>query len=83
KVADEQGWTQCPQCKEMVMRSSGCNTIRCRCGKEFCYRCGGSSRNHNCQRQCHNMSDSQLRKLRESMYAYPEAANHGLPPASE
>ncbi|TNV85133.1 hypothetical protein FGO68_gene4724 [Halteria grandinella] len=32
---------QCPFCKFWVEKSQGCDHMRCRCGKEFCYKCGG------------------------------------------
>ncbi|KXZ48561.1 hypothetical protein GPECTOR_26g464 [Gonium pectorale] len=35
-----QQWKQCPHCKQMVERSEGCNHMKCRCGREFCYACG-------------------------------------------
>mmetsp|Transcript_27656 Transcript_27656/g.81285 ORF Transcript_27656/g.81285 Transcript_27656/m.81285 type:complete len:342 (+) Transcript_27656:43-1068(+) len=30
----------CPRCHIIVERTEGCNHVRCRCGHEFCYRCG-------------------------------------------
>ncbi|TEY71646.1 hypothetical protein BOTCAL_0089g00250 [Botryotinia calthae] len=30
----------CPQCKECVVRSDGCDHMECRCGKSWCYLCG-------------------------------------------
>jgi len=35
------GWKICPSCKNAVEKSSGCNHMRCRCGNQFCYGCGG------------------------------------------
>ncbi|KAE8689177.1 GDSL esterase/lipase 5 [Hibiscus syriacus] len=35
-------WKRCPYCKNYVGRSFGCNYIKCRCGKAFCYNCGGT-----------------------------------------
>lgn len=31
---------QCPSCKVFVEKRSGCNSITCNCGAEFCYNCG-------------------------------------------
>lgn len=31
---------RCKQCGNGVLKSSGCEKMRCRCGYEFCYRCG-------------------------------------------
>ncbi|KAH7393088.1 hypothetical protein BKA66DRAFT_320879 [Pyrenochaeta sp. MPI-SDFR-AT-0127] len=35
------GWKTCPACTTMVERRDGCLHMTCRCGAEFCYRCGG------------------------------------------
>jgi hypothetical protein len=32
-LAGRKKWRQCPQCRNMVERSSGCNAMRCRCGE--------------------------------------------------
>merc|ERR1719464_126907 len=32
----------CPQCLVLTSRAEGCMHMECRCGCEFCYRCGGS-----------------------------------------
>lgn len=32
---------RCPKCKVYVQRNEGCDHMTCRCGMEFCYRCGG------------------------------------------
>jgi len=34
-------WKQCPGCKKWVEKNKGCDHIICRCGFEFCYKCGG------------------------------------------
>jgi hypothetical protein len=39
-LAGAKGWKACPFCLNMVERSSGCLHMTCRCGKQFCYRCG-------------------------------------------
>ena len=31
----------CPYCKNCVEKNQACNHISCRCGKHFCYYCGG------------------------------------------
>lgn len=33
---------QCGKCKFWVGRSEGCDHMTCRCGHQFCYRCGGN-----------------------------------------
>lgn len=39
----------CPHCHVLMEKVEGCDHIVCRCGKSFCYGCGGSSvATHNC-----------------------------------
>lgn len=40
---------QCKKCKFWVERSKGCNHMTCRCGYQFCYRCGLKYRHHKCK----------------------------------
>jgi hypothetical protein len=40
RTAKSEGWQTCPGCKAVVQRLSGCNSIKCRCGVNFCYLCG-------------------------------------------
>ncbi|GMI97888.1 hypothetical protein HRI_003458100 [Hibiscus trionum] len=57
-LAKRKSWRQCPHCSNYVAKSFGCNYIKCRCGKDFCYYCGSSLVTngnhepflHNCQR---------------------------------
>ncbi|KAF2122643.1 hypothetical protein BDV96DRAFT_481623, partial [Lophiotrema nucula] len=44
------GWKPCPRCATMVERRDGCLHMSCRCGTEFCYRCGGYW--ENCRSRC-------------------------------
>ena len=30
----------CPKCKYWMEKNQGCNHMRCRCGADFCYKCG-------------------------------------------
>ncbi|OIW35391.1 hypothetical protein CONLIGDRAFT_56742 [Coniochaeta ligniaria NRRL 30616] len=39
-LAKRLDWKRCPQCRNFVQKYGGCNHITCRCGCEFCYRCG-------------------------------------------
>ena len=32
---------ECPFCKHWVERTEGCDHMKCRCGKDFCYKCAG------------------------------------------
>jgi len=41
-LGTKEGWKRCPACRMMVQKVWGCNSMRCRCGKRFCYGCGQS-----------------------------------------
>ncbi|KAF3904546.1 hypothetical protein ABW21_db0201855 [Orbilia brochopaga] len=43
KYARGKQMAMCPKCGSVISKDGGCNTILCRCGSRFCYRCG-----HNC-----------------------------------
>ncbi|KAK5086370.1 hypothetical protein LTR05_003538 [Lithohypha guttulata] len=42
ELMDKEGWKECPQCKNMIEKSDGCDHMICECGQEFCYQCGRS-----------------------------------------
>ncbi len=39
-LATTQGWRACPNCSNIVEKSSGCLHMTCRCRTQFCYGCG-------------------------------------------
>ena len=41
RMARSCGWQECPSCRTVVAKRTGCDQIICRCGAQFCYRCGG------------------------------------------
>lgn len=45
KLADGQGWKQCPGCRNLVERIDGCKHMSCECGDAFCYECGKTLHN--------------------------------------
>ncbi|RAH68861.1 Rcat domain-containing protein, partial [Aspergillus aculeatinus CBS 121060] len=47
-LAEQEGWRRCYSCKAVVQLSRGCNHMRCRCGAQFCYRCGAKWRTCHC-----------------------------------
>ena len=50
-LAAAEGWKACPSCTNMVEKSRGCYHMTCRCGTEFCYRCGNLY--SRCRSTCH------------------------------
>ncbi|KAK6349555.1 hypothetical protein TWF696_005839 [Orbilia brochopaga] len=40
-LALTKSWSQCYSCGEVVEKTEGCVHMSCRCGAQFCYRCGG------------------------------------------
>ncbi|KAL6532657.1 hypothetical protein OROHE_014079 [Orobanche hederae] len=40
-------WRQCVKCNHMIELSAGCYHMTCRCGNEFCYKCGAEWKNKN------------------------------------
>ena len=47
-LVNGQHFKQCPHCKFWVEKTVGCDHMRCRCGGEFCYKCGGNYGNCLC-----------------------------------
>ncbi|KAI6352793.1 hypothetical protein MCOR25_009287 [Pyricularia grisea] len=47
-LAAEQGWQRCHNCKRVVELGTGCYHMTCRCGAQFCYRCGIIWKNCQC-----------------------------------
>lgn len=44
-LASRNLWRQCLKCNHMVELAEGCFHISCRCGNEFCYKCGAEWKN--------------------------------------
>ncbi|XP_019089199.1 PREDICTED: probable E3 ubiquitin-protein ligase ARI5 [Camelina sativa] len=42
-LANEKLWRQCRKCKHMIELAHGCVSVICRCGHNFCYRCGADA----------------------------------------
>ncbi|XP_009769156.1 E3 ubiquitin-protein ligase RSL1-like [Nicotiana sylvestris] len=40
ELAKAKEWTRCPYCKYFVEKTEGCLHMTCRCGSQFCYKCG-------------------------------------------
>lgn len=54
----------CPRCQAWVEKTMGCDHITCRCGYEFCYRCGGR---YHPGRPCSAEDLSRARHIRKAM----------------
>ena len=51
ELANKERWQFCPNCKNLIQRSEGCLSMRCRCGTGFCYNCGQRSCQGKCKRK--------------------------------
>ncbi|XP_016475322.1 E3 ubiquitin-protein ligase RSL1-like [Nicotiana tabacum] len=40
ELAKAKHWGRCPHCKFFVEKTEGCLHMTCRCGSQFCYKCG-------------------------------------------
>ncbi|XP_034601306.1 E3 ubiquitin-protein ligase RSL1 [Setaria viridis] len=52
EMAGAMSWKRCPKCQFFVDKIDGCAHISCRCGFEFCYRCGTTWRSTHWLRGC-------------------------------
>ena len=50
KFAAGQKFKQCNVCRFWVEKSLGCDHMTCRCGNEFCYKCGGPYKECDCKK---------------------------------
>ena len=55
---------QCPHCEFWVERSEGCDHMRCRCGKDFCYKCGGKYGSCECAIENRRLNEERLAEWR-------------------
>ncbi|KAJ0466412.1 putative transcription factor C2H2 family [Helianthus annuus] len=39
-ICEKNKWKRCPSCRCRVEHVGGCNLIMCKCGTQFCYKCG-------------------------------------------
>ncbi|KAK6506789.1 hypothetical protein TWF481_005249 [Arthrobotrys musiformis] len=55
-MAQGKKWSKCPKCSNMVERNTGCNSMMCRCGINFCYKCGREMSICSTQGGCHQIA---------------------------
>ncbi|KAI7486745.1 BSD-domain-containing protein [Hortaea werneckii] len=48
KIAGDEDWQRCPDCKGMIELTFGCNHMTCPCSAEFCYVCTEPQKNCDC-----------------------------------
>lgn len=53
-LAEARKWMRCPRCRHFVELAQGCAIVHCRCGTNFCYKCGKHVNHHWCN--CHRTS---------------------------
>ncbi|KAI8139093.1 hypothetical protein BJV82DRAFT_660146 [Fennellomyces sp. T-0311] len=71
QLAMSKNWTRCPKCKQMIEKSNGCNHVTCRCGADFCHRCGSYLNDSNgCSVACGGFSKKKLKEFRKHMFQY-------------
>jgi len=69
--AIKQDSQRCPKCSVRIMRSQGCNHMRCtHCDTHFCYRCGraipaDNPYSHFSARGCPTFDDSEVRRIQQ------------------
>eukprot|EP01017_Pseudomicrothorax_dubius_P042732 TRINITY_DN7017_c0_g1_i11.p1 TRINITY_DN7017_c0_g1~~TRINITY_DN7017_c0_g1_i11.p1 ORF type:complete len:163 (+),score=22.59 TRINITY_DN7017_c0_g1_i11:184-672(+) len=56
---------QCAKCKFWVEKNQGCDHMTCRCGYEFCYKCGGKYRQCECMRKQKEQAEARIRRIQE------------------
>ncbi|KAG6472576.1 hypothetical protein ZIOFF_070042 [Zingiber officinale] len=51
-LAKDNKWQRCPNCGFFIQRSQGCNYMKCRCKRAFCYKCAGpvDEKTHSCSK---------------------------------
>lgn len=50
KLSQQEGWTRCPGCGQMIELNKGCYHITCRCKTQFCYLCAALWKTCACRR---------------------------------
>ena len=51
---EKSGGRACPKCDVYIQRNGGCDHMTCKCGHNFCYKCGAKSHAMRCGNPCLN-----------------------------
>ncbi|KAL4485372.1 hypothetical protein ABPG72_008548 [Tetrahymena utriculariae] len=76
-----QKFKKCSKCKIWVEKNQGCDHMTCRCGYQFCYKCGGVYLNCDCPQQFRQFQFNQFNNNDEDehqLFAYPPIRNNQL-----
>lgn len=55
---------QCPHCSFWVERTLGCDHMKCRCGRDFCYKCGGIHGKCECTKRAQEEHLAMMERIR-------------------
>ena len=50
KFARGAKYKECSKCRRWIEKSQGCDHIKCKCGRNFCYKCGGNYPKCHCKK---------------------------------
>lgn len=56
-------YRKCPKCSIWVEKVDGCEYINCKCGIEFCYRCGEEYAKDPCRKRDVWRKEAEIRSL--------------------
>jgi len=60
-------YRKCPRCSIWVEKIAGCEYINCKCGIEFCYRCGAEYAKDPCRKGEIWRKEAEIRKLMRNL----------------
>lgn len=64
-------YKRCPKCRIWVQKVAGCQYISCKCGVEFCYRCGNLFQMDPCRLGTVWLTQSKIRKMMRKLVFTP------------
>ncbi|TDZ14766.1 ATP-dependent RNA helicase DEAH12 [Colletotrichum orbiculare MAFF 240422] len=75
QIAEQMGWKRCGACKALIELRGGCNQMTCRCGHEFCYKCGATW--HTCSYEGVEVLDQEVLDQDEQLRRWLESTPRG------